>query len=120
MTCATGRGGRKVVGSVVLSVWRQRSRCRSRTTLESACRDAGFAPRIVAESSDLGVVVALTAEQVGIAVLPRSALTGASGVVRRPLTAPALHRCLLLVSPTDCSPAARAFRGFARQKLSSR
>src|SRR5215475_6462408 len=41
-----------------------------RTTLETACQAAGFAPRIVAETSDLGVMVELAAEKVGVAVLP--------------------------------------------------
>lgn len=89
-----------------------------RTTLEAACRTAGFAPLIVAESSDLRVVVALAAEQVGVAVLPRSALDGATGVVRRRLTAPALERRLLLVSPdSGASPAGRAFDALARRRL---
>src|SRR5262249_56501595 len=43
-----------------------------RSTLETACHAAGFAPRIAAETSDLGVVAELAAEQVGIAVLPAS------------------------------------------------
>lgn len=92
-----------------------------RTTLEAACRTVGFLPRVVAESSDLGVVVALAAEQVGVAVLPRSALDGATGaarVIRRQLTAPALERRLLLVSPEGgASPAGRAFDALARRRF---
>jgi DNA-binding transcriptional LysR family regulator len=89
-----------------------------RTTLETACQAVGFLPRVVAESSDLAAVVALAAEQVGVAVLPRSALDGASGVVRRRLTSPALERRLLLVSPTaGGSPAGRAFGTLARRQF---
>src|SRR5215472_14229881 len=51
-----------------------------RTTLETACQAAGFAPRIVAETSDLGVMVELAAEKVGVAVLPASGLEGAAGL----------------------------------------
>ena len=52
-----------------------------RSTLETACQAAGFAPRIVAETSDLGVMVELAAEKVGVAVLPASGLGNAAGLV---------------------------------------
>src|SRR5215470_1301780 len=61
-----------------------------RSTLETACHTAGFAPRIAAETSDLGVVAELAAEQVGIAVLPASGLDSAADLVRLGLTHPTL------------------------------
>src|SRR5262249_44807476 len=44
---------------------------RLRGVLEDACRQAGFAPHIVAETSDLNVMVQLVAEGVGVALMPR-------------------------------------------------
>jgi DNA-binding transcriptional LysR family regulator len=89
-----------------------------RSTLETACQAAGFAPRIVAETSDLGVMVELAAEQLGVAVLPASGLAGAGELVRLRLTQPKLDRRLLLVWPPSASPpAGRAFLALAREHL---
>ena len=89
-----------------------------RTTLETACHAAGFAPRIAAETSDLGVVAELAAEQVGVAVLPASGLEGVAGLVRLGLTHPTLDRRILLVwHPATCPPAGRAFLTLAREHL---
>jgi DNA-binding transcriptional LysR family regulator len=94
------------------------TRNRGRMTLESACRAAGFAPRIVAETSDLGLLVDLTAERIGIAVLPASALHGASGVVQVALTRPKLDRRIMLVwRRANRPPAGRAFLALAREHL---
>ena len=89
-----------------------------RSTLESACQGAGFVPWIVAETSDLAVVVELAAEQLGVAVLPRSALDGAAGVIQVGLTLPRLERRILLVwQPATSAPAGRAFLALARDEL---
>jgi DNA-binding transcriptional LysR family regulator len=89
-----------------------------RSTLETACRAAGFAPRIVAETSDMGVMVELAAEQLGVAVLPASGLAGDAELVRLRLTQPKLDRRLLLVWPPSASPpAGRAFLALAREYL---
>src|SRR5215813_9243926 len=89
-----------------------------RTTLEAACRAAGFTPRIAAETSDLGVLAELAAEQVGVAVLPASGLDGVTGLIRLGLTHPALDRRILLVwQPAASPPAARAFLTLARDHL---
>ena len=89
-----------------------------RSTLETACQAAGFAPRIVAETSDLGVMVELAAEKVGVAVLPASGLEGAAGLVRLHLTHPTLDRRILLAwQPATSPPAARAFLTLARDHL---
>ena len=89
-----------------------------RSTLETACQAAGFAPRIAAETSDLGVVAELAAEQVGVAVLPASGLDGAAGLVPLGLTHPTLDRRILLVwRPATSPPAGRAFLTLAREHL---
>jgi DNA-binding transcriptional LysR family regulator len=90
-----------------------------RSTLEMACQAAGFMPRIAAETSDLGVVVELAAEQVGVAVLPASGLEGAAEMVQLGLTHPKLDRRILLVWRSATSPpAGRAFLALARERLS--
>jgi DNA-binding transcriptional LysR family regulator len=91
-----------------------------RSTLETACHGAGFVPRIVAETSDLAVVVELAAEQFGVAVLPQSALDGAAGVIQLGLSQPRLERRILLVwLPATGAPAGRAFLSLARDELAS-
>jgi DNA-binding transcriptional LysR family regulator len=89
-----------------------------RSTLETACHAAGFAPRIAAETSDLGVMAELAAEQLGLAVLPASGLESTAGLVRLRLTHPTLDRRILLVwQPATSPPAARAFLALARDRL---
>ena len=91
-----------------------------RTNLEMACRAAGFAPRILAETSDLGLVVELAAEQIGVAVLPQSALDGESEVVQLSISRPKLDRRIMLVSrPSNSPPAARALLALARHHLAA-
>jgi DNA-binding transcriptional LysR family regulator len=91
---------------------------KQRTTLEAACQAAGFAPRIVAETSDLGVIIRLIHQQLGVAVLPESALADTTTLTRLQLSRPRLHRRILLVWRTaGTAPAARAFLTLARQRL---
>jgi len=83
---------------------------RLRSVLEAACAQAGFAPRIAIETSDLGVMTALAAEGAGIALLPRSGLQGAGDLVPVELTEPRIERRIVLVWRRDnLPPAARAF-----------
>jgi DNA-binding transcriptional LysR family regulator len=94
------------------------SSSKQRSNLEAACRVAGFAPRIVAETSDLGVIVELIRQQIGVAVLPRSALDGVTTVVQLTLTRPRLDRRILLAWPPGTSPpAVRAFLALAQHHL---
>jgi DNA-binding transcriptional LysR family regulator len=80
--------------------------------LESACRDAGFAPRIVAETGDLASLVELTAEGLGIAVMHRSAVGDADlGIVQ--ITRPRLQRRTALAWNKATTPAGRAFLAVA-------
>lgn len=91
---------------------------RLRTVVEAVCRQAGFVPRIVAQTSDLNVMLALVAEQVGVAMLPRSGLEGAAGVAAIDLTHPRIERRIVLVSRADHTPpAARAFLALATHEL---
>jgi DNA-binding transcriptional LysR family regulator len=84
-----------------------------RTLLEQACRDAGFKPRITAETGDLGSLVELAAEGLGVAVVPRSAAGGADVTVLA-ITRPRLQRRTALAwNHSNTSPAGRAFLTFA-------
>ena len=84
-----------------------------RTVLERACRDAGFAPRITAETSDLGSLLELVAEGLGVAMVPRPAV-GAHAVAVVGITRPRLERRTALAwNPATTSPAGRAFLALA-------
>jgi DNA-binding transcriptional LysR family regulator len=83
---------------------------RLRHVLEAMCAQAGFAPRIAAETTDLAVMVLLVAEGVGVALLPRSGLDGAEAVVALDLPDATVDRRIVLVWRADyVPPAARAF-----------
>ncbi len=91
---------------------------RLRSVLEAMCAQAGFAARIAAETTDLAVMVMLAAEGVGVALLPRSGLDGATGVAALDVTHPRVERRIILVWRADyVPPAARAFLELARQEL---
>ena len=88
-----------------------------RAVLESACRDAGFAPMITAEAGELGSLVELAAEGLGVAVLPRSAAEGADVAVVK-ITRPRLERRTALAWNEDAtSPAGRAFLALADRRF---
>jgi DNA-binding transcriptional LysR family regulator len=91
---------------------------RLRTVLDTVCRQAGFVPRIVAETSDLTVMVQLVAEGVGVALMPRSGREDGTDVVAVPVTHPTIDRRVILVwRPSATPPAARAFVTVAREQL---
>jgi DNA-binding transcriptional LysR family regulator len=91
-----------------------------RAVLESACRDAGFTPRLSAETGELASLVELVAEGLGVALLPRSALDGADVAILR-LTRPRLQRRTALAwNPAATSPAGRAFLALADRHLAPR
>ena len=111
-------------GSIALQALREApmvtltSSSKQRSNLEAACRAAGFTPRIVAETSDLSVTIELIRQQIGVAVLPQSALDGAATVTQLSLTRPNLDRRILLVwRPSNSPPAARAFLTLAQHRL---
>jgi len=91
---------------------------RLRGILEAVCRQAGFTPRIVAETSDLNIVVQLVAEGVGVALMPRSGREDVTDVVAIPITRPTIDRRIILVWRRGTTPpAARAFVTLAREQL---
>jgi DNA-binding transcriptional LysR family regulator len=86
-----------------------------RTILEAACHDAGFAPRITAETGDLGSLVELVAAGLGVAVVPRSAAHDRDVAVV-PITRPRLQRRTALAwNRTGVAPAGRAFLALAEE-----
>jgi DNA-binding transcriptional LysR family regulator len=94
---------------------------RLRTVLETECRRAGFAPRIVAETSDLNVMLQLVAEGIGVALMPRSGREETGDVATITITHPTIDRRIVLAwRPEATSPAARAFITLAREQLRQR
>jgi DNA-binding transcriptional LysR family regulator len=89
-----------------------------RTVIENACRDAGFHPLITAEAGELGSLVELAAEGLGVAVVPRSAADGAQVATVR-ITRPRLQRRTALAWNEATSPASRAFLELADRYFSS-
>jgi DNA-binding transcriptional LysR family regulator len=97
------------------------SASKQRSNLEAACRAAGFEPRVVAETSDLGVTIELIHQQLGVAVLPKSLLDGAPTLTQLTLTRPRLDRRILLTwPPANSTPAARALLALVRRHLAGR
>jgi DNA-binding transcriptional LysR family regulator len=89
-----------------------------RAVLEQACRNAGFSPRITAETGDLTSLVELVAAGLGVALLPQSAATEAVHVLR--ISRPQLERRTALAwSTTAGSPAARAFLAIAERHFAA-
>jgi DNA-binding transcriptional LysR family regulator len=91
-----------------------------RTLLENACRDAGFTPRVTAETGELGSLVELAAEGLGLAVVPRSAVDAHGAAVVR-ITRPRLQRRTALAwNEASASPAGRAFLELADRHFTVR
>lgn len=68
--------------------------------ITSACRAAGFSPRIAYEPENDQIMLGLVACELGVAFLPRPIATlTVPGVVYRPLTDPALLTTLSLAEP---------------------
>jgi DNA-binding transcriptional LysR family regulator len=90
-----------------------------RTVLEKAYRDAGFTPRITAETSELGSLVELAAAGLGVALLPRSAIAeDEPRLVVLELTRPRLQRRTALAwNESALSPAGRTFLALADTRL---
>jgi DNA-binding transcriptional LysR family regulator len=84
-----------------------------RGLLERACRDAGFSPKITAETGELRSLVDLVAEGLGVAVVPRSVVERADLAILE-ITRPRLHRRTALAwNESVTSPAGRAFLALA-------
>jgi DNA-binding transcriptional LysR family regulator len=88
-----------------------------RTVLENACREAGVVPQISAETGDLGSLVELAAEGIGVAVLPSSATEGADVAVVK-ISRPSMHRRTALAwNDAATSPAGQAFLDLAYRRF---
>lgn len=86
-----------------------------RTLTDRLCRQAGFAPEIAFESSDLGTIEGLVGAGLGVAVLPIwSGQRSDVPAVSVPLSDHGARRDIGLVWRTDVdlSPVARGFRDF--------
>jgi DNA-binding transcriptional LysR family regulator len=88
-----------------------------RAVLESACAQAGFTPKVVAETGELGSLARLAAQGLGVAILPRSAAERVGVSVLR-ITRPRLRRRTALAwHRGGTSPAGRAFLALAAERL---
>jgi DNA-binding transcriptional LysR family regulator len=88
-----------------------------RTVLENACREAGIVPRITAEAGDLGSLVELVAEGLGVAVVPSSAAERADVDVVK-ISRPSMRRRTALAwNEAATSPAGQAFLGLANRRF---
>jgi DNA-binding transcriptional LysR family regulator len=90
-----------------------------RRTLERACADGGFTPRIGYESIALSSIRAIASAGLGVALLPLPALLGPGPPVRVLAIRPALHRSISLVRSADRyrSHAAQALTDLLRTRL---
>jgi LysR family transcriptional regulator, hydrogen peroxide-inducible genes activator len=92
---------------------------RARDTALSACREAGFEPRVACESGELETVRALVAAGLGAAIVPKLAARSASaGLVDIPLRDPRVERSLGLISARD-HPWSAAAQAFAKALVGS-
>ncbi|MFT6620654.1 MAG: DNA-binding transcriptional LysR family regulator [Limisphaerales bacterium] len=85
---------------------------KARETVVSACRTAGFTPRISCETGEIETVRALVAAELGIAVLPQLAVQEPlKHIVVKKLSRPSLRRDLGVITKRghEPSPATRAF-----------
>lgn len=88
---------------------------RARDTALSACREAGFEPRVACESGELETVRALVAAGLGLAIVPRLAARATpAGLVELPLRDPRVERTLGLISVRG-HPWSAAAKAFARE-----
>lgn len=89
-----------------------------RRMLELASRDAGFSPQITAESSDLGMLVEMAAQAVGVALVPSTAVRPSARLAVVQLDRPRLERRTVLIWLAETpGPAARAFLELAKAEL---
>lgn len=84
-----------------------------------ACRHAGFTPRIVLDGGEMDMVLRMAELGLGIALMPRLALTGNDRLAAIRVSDQRLERTMALVSRDDraLAPAARALRDFLETRL---
>ncbi|MEI7645785.1 MAG: LysR substrate-binding domain-containing protein, partial [Chloroflexales bacterium] len=84
-----------------------------------ACERAGFSPRVVLDGGETDTLLRFVAAGVGIALVPRLAVQGATDLVALRVSDQKLNRSLGVVWRGDrvASPAARALREFLVEQL---
>jgi LysR family transcriptional regulator, transcription activator of glutamate synthase operon len=89
-----------------------------RTTVDAWCREAGFTPRLAFEGGDTATMRGFVAAGLGVGLLPASQHGPPPGVVELTVTRPRTTRVIGMVWARDraLTPAARAFREFARSR----
>ncbi|GAB2471780.1 LysR family transcriptional regulator [Streptosporangium sandarakinum] len=77
----------------------------------SACRQAGFEPRLSVEGGEMDAVLRFVEAGLGIALVPSMVLDGRPGLTGTPLAPPGLQRTIAIARRKDVEPtrAARAF-----------
>jgi LysR family transcriptional regulator, transcription activator of glutamate synthase operon len=90
-----------------------------RQVLSQACRQAGFAPRIVLDSGSMELLLRLVEANLGVAVIPPLALSGNERLAVRPLHDPPISRTMVLVSRQGraLAPAALRMREYLIERL---
>lgn len=74
-----------------------------RDLITSACRAAGFEPRLAVEGGEMDAVLALVRAGLGLAVVPRM-VADHSGLRITPFAPPGLHRTVSVAHRADVSP----------------
>jgi DNA-binding transcriptional LysR family regulator len=80
----------------------------------TACRQAGFSPRVVLDGGEMDTLLRFVAAGLGVALVPQLALEGSNDIVSLSISDQKLRRSLAVVWRSDrvASPAARALREF--------
>ncbi|MFC4012305.1 LysR family transcriptional regulator [Nonomuraea purpurea] len=78
----------------------------------TACRQAGFEPRLAVQGGEMDAVLRFVEAGLGVAVVPSMVLDGRPGLSGTPLAPPGLNRTIALAHRKDVEPAtaAQAFR----------
>lgn len=79
-----------------------------RQAFDQACRQAGFAPQVALDSGSMQLLIRLVEANLGVAVIPRLALSGGERLAVVPLHSPRITRTMALISREgrSLSPAA--------------
>ena len=86
-----------------------------RMAVDRACREAGFAPHVVADTTELRSLLDLTAAGLGVAVVPRS--VGDDARLALVEFTPRIDRLVGLAWNEAPSPAVRAFRAVVESRF---
>lgn len=90
-----------------------------RQTLSQACRQAGFQPQVTLDSGSMELLLRLVEADLGVAVIPRLALSGRERLVVVPLHNPTISRTMALVSREGraLTPAAARMRDYLIERI---